>query len=151
MNKIIAFLVTLPVIAILLFKAVAFYEYDTKQRYIKNLIDTTAYKVKITGVLTNEEKNDLMDRLNQLAKFEENGIKLKKGSITDEDVTYTSPDYSPGETLQKGDIFSIYVVSSEPSIYSRIENGGVDLVNKENNIYYKAKSICRVEYIPPQG
>jgi glyceraldehyde-3-phosphate dehydrogenase/erythrose-4-phosphate dehydrogenase len=59
MNKIYAFIIIVPVIAMLMFKAVFMYEYDTKQRYIKDLVDTAAYKVKITGIFSADDYDEM--------------------------------------------------------------------------------------------
>ena len=145
MNKILVFVVIVPVIALLMFKGIFFYEYDTKQRYIKDLIDSTAYEVKITGVLTTDEYAGLKTKLNSFAKFDDAGIILKKGNYVDGSLSYLT-SYNLNTRLNKGDAFLIYVKSSNVSNYSRIQNGGVSADDTEN-LYYKAKAQCRVEFI----
>lgn len=147
MSKIYAFVIMIPFIAMLLFKGVSFYEYDTKQRYIKDLVDTIAYKVKITGVLTTDEYLEFSTKMNNLAKFQDSpegkSIVLMKAKYVEGNL-FGASDYLLGEVLTKGDAFIIYVKSSDVSNYSRIENGGVN-ENDTKNLYYKAKAVCRVE------
>lgn len=144
MSKIYSFIIIIPLIAILLFKGVFFYEYDTKQRYIKDLADSTAYVVKITGVLSKDEYNRLKANLNKYGSFSDANIILEKGNYTDGDITAMQP-YIPGTRLVKGDAFVLFVKSSNVSNYSRIENGGVN-PDDAKNLYFKAKAVCRVEY-----
>ncbi len=148
MSKIYAFIIIIPMIAMLLFKAVFIYEYDTKQRYIKDLVDSFAYKVKITGVFSQDDYDELKGKLNSIAAFEDKPgracIVLKKGKYRNGMLEYME-DYIPGEQLEKGDAFSIFVRSSEVSNFSRIQNGGISLDDSEN-LYYQAKAHCRVEY-----
>jgi hypothetical protein len=143
MSKIYAFLVIVPFIVILLFKGILFYEYDTKQRYIKDIAESIAYEVKITGVLTVDEYISFRERLNKLSKFDSSSIILKKGYYINGSLTNLTT-YLPGDALQKGDAFQIYIKSSEVSNYSRVENGGVNPDDLQN-IYYKALVECRVE------
>ena len=145
MSKIYPFIIIIPLIAILLFKGVFFYEYDTKQRYIKDLADSTAYIVKITGVLTQDEYNRLKTNLNKYATFNGSNIILKKGIYSNGNILASEP-YIPGTRLNKGDAFAIYVQSGNVSNYSRVENLGVSM-DDAKNLYYKAKAVCRVEYI----
>jgi len=145
MSKIFSFLIIIPLVAMLLFKGVFFYEYDTKQRYIKDLTDSTAYVVKITGVLSQDEYNRLKTSLNKYGTFNDAGIILKKGIYTDGDITVLQT-YIPGTRLVKGDAFVIYVKSSNVANYSKIENGGVS-PDDTKNLYFKARAVCRVEYL----
>lgn len=145
MSKIYVFIIIVPLIAILLFNGVFFYEYDTKQRYIKDMTDSTAYVVKIIGVLTDEGYSDLKTKLNKLAGFDDANILLKKGSYTNGVISGLT-NYSLNTRLKKGDAFLIYVKSSNVSIYSRLQNGGVN-PDDAQNLYYKAKAVCRVEYV----
>lgn len=145
MNKILVFVVIVPVIALLMFKGILLYEYDTKQRYIKDLVDSTAYEVKITGILTEDEYACLKNKLNSFAVFDDVGIILRKGSYVDGNLSNLS-NYSFNTQLGKGDAFLIYVKSSNVSNYSRLQNKGVSADDAEN-LYYKAKAQCRVEYI----
>lgn len=145
MSKIYAFIIIVPLIAVLLFKGVFFYEYDTKQRYIKDMVDSAAYVVKITGVLTDEGYLDLKTKLNKFAGFEDADILLKKGTYTSGEISGLI-NYNLNTRLEKGDAFLIFVRSSNVSNYSRIQNGGVNLDDTQN-LYYKAKAVCRVEYI----
>lgn len=144
MSKIYSFIIIIPLIAMLLFKGVFFYEYDTKQRYIKDLIDSTAYIVKITGVLTQDEYNRLKTNLNKYATFNDSSIILKKGIYNNGNIIALEPNI-PGTRLYKGDAFVIYVQSGNVSNYSRIENLGVS-TDDAKNLYFKAKAVCRVEY-----
>ena len=145
MSKIYSFIVIIPLIAILLFKGVFFYEYDTKQRYIKDLADSTAYIVKITGVLSQDEYNRLKVSLNKYGTFNNSDIILKKGSYINGDITALQP-YSPGTRLVKGDAFLLFVKSSNVANYSKLENGGVN-PDDTKNLYFKARAVCRVEYL----
>lgn len=148
MSKIYAFIVIIPFVALLLFKGIAFYEYDTKERYLKDLVDNTAYKVKITGILTYGEYDELKAQINTLANFDSHmageGVILKKGTYVDGNIVGMT-GYTPGEQLYKGDAFLIYIKSTNVSNYSRIQNGGIS-PDDTQNIYYKAKALCRVEY-----
>lgn len=146
MSKIYAFLIIVPFVALLLFKGILFYEYDTKQRYIKDIADSTAYIVKITGVLTMDGYSELKAKLNKFGKFEDANIKLMKGVYANGTVTGMTP-YILGTQLNKGDAFLIYVKSAEVSNYSRLQNGGVN-PDDTQNLYYCAKAQCRVEYVP---
>lgn len=145
MNKILVFVVIVPIIALMMFKGIFFYEYDTKQRYIKDLVDSIAYEVKITGVLSAGEYTGLKTKLNSYGKFDDTGIILKKGIYVDGSLSNLTT-YSLNTRLNKSDAFLIYVKSSNVSNYSRIQNGGVSADDTEN-LYYKAKAQCRIEYI----
>lgn len=145
MSKVYSFIIIIPLIAMLLFKGVFFYEYDTKQRYIKDLLDGTAYIVKITGVLTQDEYNRLKTNLDKYATFGNNSIILKKGIYSNGNILISEP-YTLGTRLTKGDAFMIYVKSDNVSNYSRIENLGVS-TDDTKNLYFKAKAVCRVEYM----
>lgn len=142
MNKIYAFLIIIPVIALLFFKALAFYEFDTKQRYIKNTIDTAAHKVMITGVLTKGDKEELITNLNKLGDFEEENVILESGSINSNGSVSGLLPYTTGGILDRGEVFSIKVQSKNESLTSRIE-GNSAVENRK--LYYRAKAICRVE------
>lgn len=146
MNKIYAFVIIVPFMVILMFKGVMLYEFDTKQRYIKDLVDSTAYIVKITGTLSPDTYNEIKNKLNKYSKFGDSDIILKTGVYINGTISAFS-NYSPGSQLTKGDAFLIYVQSSGISNYSRIENGGVN-PDDTKNLYYKAKAVCRVEYVP---
>lgn len=146
MSKIYAFLIIVPFIALLLLQGILFYEYDTKQRYIKDISDSTAYIVKITGVLTTDGYSELKTKLNKLGRFGDDSIKLMKGVYTNGILAGMTP-YIIGTQLYKGDAFLIYVKSAEVSNYSRLQNGGVN-TDDSKNLYYCAKAQCRVEYIP---
>lgn len=146
MSKIYAFVIIVPIIALLLFKGTLFYEYDTKQRYIKDISDSTAYIVKITGVLTIDGYSELKVKLNKFGKFEDVNIKLMKGVYTNGTITGMTP-YILGSQLSKGDAFLIYVKSAKVSNYSRLQNGGVNQDDTQN-LYFCAKTQCRVEYVP---
>lgn len=144
MSKIYAFIIIVPLIVVLLFHAVFFYEYDTKQRYIKDMVDSTAYIVKITGELTDENYRELKTRLNKFALFADSDIILKQGLYENGNIT-SMTDYTVNTRLEKGDAFLVYVRSSNVSSYSRVQNGGVN-PDDSRNLYYKAKAVCRVEY-----
>lgn len=142
MNKIYAFLIIIPVIALLFFKALAFYEFDTKQRYIKNTIDTAAHKVMITGALTKGDKEELITNLNKLGDFAEENVILESGSINSNGSVSGLLPYTTGGILDRGEVFSIKVQSKNESLTSRIEgNSAVE----NGKLYYRAKAICRVE------
>ena len=128
-----------------MFKAVFFYEYDTKQRYIKDIVDSTAYVVKITGLLTTDEYSNLKSRLNRYGNFNDSSIILRKGIYVNGHLTNLTP-YNLDTRLQKGDAFLVYIKSTNVSNYSRIQNGGVS-VDDSQNLYFKAKAQCRVEYV----
>ena len=145
MNKIFAFIIVTPFIALLLFKAVAFYEYDTKQRYMKNIIDSVAYNVKITGRLDREGYDNLKISLNKLGTFNDSDIVMRKGYFgSDGTLMDNMSVYGVNEQLSRGDAFAIYIKSSGVSNYSRIQNGGV-AADDTKNLYFKAKAFCRVE------
>lgn len=142
MNKIYAFLVIIPLIAIMLFKTVAFYEYDTKQRYIKNTVDDYARKVMITGVMTTNEKSELLTGLNKLGKFTDESIILKIGQVNERGEINSMLDYVPGTVMSRGDAFLIYVQSLNESSLSKMEGSAIDA---SRQLYYKAKVVCRIE------
>lgn len=145
MSKIYSFIIIIPLIAMLLFKGVFFYEYDTKQRYIKDIADSTAYIVKITGVLTLDEYSRLKTNLNKYATFDDSSIILKKGIYSNGNITASEP-YLLGARLQKGDAFMIYVRSVNVSNYSRVENGGIS-ADDSKNLHFTDKAVCRIEYL----
>ncbi len=140
MNKVYAFIIIIPLIAIIFLKAMSFYEFDTKQRYIKNAIDSVAHKVMITGVMTVKDKEELMRKLQKLSPFEDEDVILKCGAM-DLDVTSSNLSYySLGDVLDRGQIFSIYVKSDSETDFSRMEGSSDD-----DKLFYKAKAVCRVE------
>jgi hypothetical protein len=142
MNKIYAFLIIIPVIALIFLKTMAFYEFDTKQRYIKNIVDNVAHKVMITGVMTESDKGELIEKLQKLSNFNEEDISLKCGKIQSDGSLSNLDPYVPGNILDRGEIFSIYVESKDGSTISIMEGNTAD-VNKK--LFYKAKAICRIE------
>ena len=144
MGKILVFIITVPFICFLLYKAVFFYEYDTRQRYLKDLLDNTAYKVKITGVLTSGDYAEIEQKLSSLGieNREGEGLVIEKGSFS-EGKLLNMIEYIPGEFLEKGDAFMLRVVSSNPCRLSIIFNGNTTDVGK--HLYYKAKAFCRIE------
>lgn len=146
MSKIYVFIIIVPFIALLMFKGILFYEYDTKQRYIKDLSDSTAYVVKITGVLTMDGYSELKTKLNKYARFKDTNIVLIKGVYDNGTISSLSP-YTLGTQLNKGDAFLIYIKSADVSNYSKLQNGGVN-PDDTQNLYYCAKAQCRVEYVP---
>ena len=137
MSKIYAFIIIVPFIALLLF---------TKQRYIKDLTDSTAYVVKITGMITTEEYSKLKAKLNKFARFDDANIILMKGVYNTGTLTNMTA-YILGTQLNKGDAFLIYIKSVDVSNYSKLQNGGVNSDDTQN-LYYCAKAQCRVEYVP---
>lgn len=145
MNKIYAFLVIIPLIAIMLFKTVAFYEYDTKQRYIKNTVDDCARKVMITGVMTTNDKSELLTDLNKLGKFTDESITLKIGQVNELGEINSMLDYVPGTVMNRGDAFLIYVQSLNESSLSKMEGSAYDA---SEQLFYKAKIVCRIEKSP---
>lgn len=154
MGKILVYIVVVPVLLLLLYRFITLYEYDTKQRYLKDMLDSTAQKVKITGILTREDYEELKQKLNKVSRFEEEnsnsddekGIRLMKSRIYS-GIPSEFARYIPDESLNKGDIFAISVKSSDVSNFSRIHNSGVN-PDDTKNLYYKAKAECRVEYVP---
>lgn len=137
MSKIYAFVIIIPIVVILMFKSVALYEYDTTQRYIKNYVDDTARKVMITGVMTLQDKNNLLSNLNKFGTFKQNSIITRRGNSVDSEATMT--EYAIGSILSRGEYFCIYVKSDNESTLSRLEGD----TNKQ--IFYKARAICRIE------
>lgn len=144
MNKIYTFIIIIPLIAILFIKTISFYEFDTKQRYIKNAVDSVAHKVMITGVMTVSDKEKLMDNLEKLSDFEEDGIVLKWGNLQSDGSLLELNSYVLGSVLDRGEIFSIYVQSNNESTLSRMEGNSAD---ERDTLHYKAKAVCRVEKI----
>ena len=147
MTKILSFVVIAPLIVILLLKASAFYEYDTKQRYIKNLVDGVAYKVKLTGVFDTEGADDLKKELEKLIKLDEKSIVMKYSTNQSISISEESIPYTQGFQLERGSTFSVSVKSANVSQFSLLQNLGVS--NDENkNLRYVAKAVCCVEYAP---
>lgn len=142
MNKIYAFLIIIPLIAVLFFKTLTFYEYDTKQRYVKNTVDSVAHKVMITGVMTVSDREELLEKLGKLGTFRANNISIKCGTIEPDGTVGRLGSYALGSVLDRGEIFSIYVESENESIFSKTE---VNSHNEENKLHYRAKATCRVE------
>ncbi|HEX2925915.1 MAG TPA: hypothetical protein VHP38_06610 [Ruminiclostridium sp.] len=142
MNKIYAFLVIIPFIAVLFFKTLSVYEFDTKQRYIKNAVDDTAHKVMITGVMTASDEEELLKELCKAGAFEAGNISLKCGGVQSDGSQAELGEYVLGSVLDRGEIFSIYVESKNESNFSRMEAGSA---NEENGLHYRAKAACRIE------
>lgn len=148
MNKIYAFIIIIPLIAILFFRTMAFYEFDTKQRYIKNAVDSAAHKVMITGVLTNGDINDLKKELHKMGRFETEDIVLERG-IIDADGTISGLNtYVPGNILNRGEVFSILVQSKEQPTLSKMEGAAA---GQDETLYFKAKAVCRIEKVRDAG
>lgn len=145
MNKVYAFIIIIPLIAILFLKTMSFYEFDTKQRYIKNAIDSVAHKVMITGVMTVKDKEELLRKLQKLSPFEDKDIILKCGAMDLDGTSANLSYYSLGDVLDRGEIFSIYVKADTEADFSRMEGSSED-----DKLFYKAKAICRVEKNKPQ-
>ncbi len=144
MNKIYAFLIIIPLIAVLFFKTLSFYEYDTKQRYVKNAVDNVAHKVMITGVMTVRDHEELLEKLGRLGTFEGSNISIKCGNVQPDGTVGGLGDYVLGRVMDRGTIFSIYVESESESIFSETE-GNFD--NEGDELHYRAKATCRVEKI----
>jgi len=144
MGKIFAFIITFPIAAFLLIKSIAFFEYDVKQRHIINMADALAYKVKLTGQLTQDDYDEFKDKLNRISRFNDNNIKFKKGIYLSDGTIGNITDYVIGETLTKGDVFIIYLESDEVSNFSKVQNMGISADDNEN-LRYKAKIVCRIE------
>jgi hypothetical protein len=128
---------------ILLIKSVTVFEFTIKQRYIKDCIDNTCDKVKITGVFTNSDLSELANELKKFSSFDSGSIVLQKSNYVNGLLGQPTP-YTIGEQLNRGDSFCIYVKSSSVSNYSRVENGGISL-DDSKNLYYTAKTQCRIE------
>lgn len=150
MSKIYTFILIIPIFLIFLYRFITLYEYDTKQRYLKDVSDAVAQKVKITGVFTIDDLNEFKQRIRGTADFEDNGsnkaILLKTCSLS-ENADDEYEEYTIGKQLQKGDLFCIQIKSANVSLFSKLHNRGIN-PNDENNLYYKARSECRVEYVP---
>lgn len=142
MNKIYAFVIIIPLIAILFIRTMSFYEFDTKQRYIKNTVDSVAHTVMITGVMTANDKVELMDKLRKISDFDEDDVILEYGYVAADGTLENLYSYSLGSVLDRGEIFSIYVQSEGESTLSRMEGSSAD---ESKKLFYKAKAICRVE------
>jgi len=144
LGKIYAFVIMLPLAAMMLLRGVTFFEYDTKTRYITDYINMTAYKVKLTGELTQDDYNELKSKLNTIARFNDSGIILKKAKYMADGSIGNVQAYTIGEKLIKGDLFMIYVKSSDVSNFSKASNFGVSQ-DDGKNLYYKAKAVVRIE------
>lgn len=144
MSKIIAYLIIVPFIIILMINAITVFEFTLKQRYIKDCIDAVCDKVRITGVMTESDLNNLIQELNKYSDFDKSeSITLRKGSYINGTLG-SNTAYVLGEKLDRGDAFYISVISSSVSNYSKIVNGGIS-ANDAYNIYYTAKAQCRIE------
>ncbi len=143
MGKILVFLVTVPVLCIMLFKTVAFFEFDSRQRYLKDLVDDAVFKVRLTGVFTPEDYDDFAGKLSGIGikAVRGNGIIMKKGYFSGGQLADLT-DYTPGESLKRGDVFMLLVVSANPSKLSNFIFGD----SGHNGIFYRAKAFCRVEF-----
>jgi hypothetical protein len=126
----------------------SFYEFDTKQRYIKNTVDSIAHKVMITGVMTASDKDELMDKLQKLSDFKNDDITLKCGYMQSDGTLTGLYSYVLGNVLDRGQIFSIYIQSESQSTLSRMEGNSA---SEDNKLFYKAKAICRVEKNHQEG
>jgi len=142
MNKVYAFLVIIPLIAMLFLKTMAFYDFDTKQRYIKNAVDNVAHKVMITGVMTAYDSEELMNKLRKIGNFERESVILKYGYTEQDGALSELAPYTLGNVLDRGQIFSIYVQSGNESALSGME---INHTNENNRLFYKAAAVCRVE------
>ncbi len=141
MNKIYAFLIILPIIALLIFRSIALYDFDTKQRYIKNSVDSAAHKTMITGVYTALDKSQLVIKLNQLDNFNEADILLQYGSVNADGQLSELMPYTPGDILQRGQVFKITVMSHDESLLSQIRNNN----EGSGKLCFKAQALCRIE------
>lgn len=142
MNKVYSFIVIIPLIAMLFFKTIAVYDFDTKQRYIKNAVDNVAHKVMITGVMTDYDKEELMNKLHKLGNFEEENVILKYGYTEQEGTLSELATYTLGNILNRGQIFSIYIQSRNESKLSGME---INPTHENSRLFYKASAVCRVE------
>lgn len=148
MNKIYAFLIIIPLITLLFIKSVTFYEFDTKQRYIKNTVDSVTHKVMITGVMTVNDKSRLLEELKKLGDFDDSSIILKYGNLRADGSLSSVYTYVPGIIMDRGAIFSIYVQSKNESRLSKAEDFADD---ESGKLYYKAKATCRIEKKQPEN
>lgn len=143
MSKVYSFLIIMPIIILIIVKSVLFFEFDSKQKYIKDLTDSVVYKVKITGVLTNEEYNDFKEKLNKLAEFDDASILLRRGFYYSDSIGGWS-EYVLGSKIPRGEAFKVYIQSKSVSTISKLHNGGINS-DDQKNLYFKAKGQCRVE------
>lgn len=142
MNKIYAFIIIIPIVAMLFFKTMVFYEFDTKQKYIKNTVDAVARKVMITGVMTAGDREELLDKLKKFGDFGIEDIKTEYGIMQPDGTIWGLSAYTPGNVMNRGEIFSIYVQSENESNLSRMEG---DPAGDADKLYYSAKATCRIE------
>ena len=143
MSKVISFIVIVPIMVLIIYKSILFYEFDTKQRYIKDLADNLTYKVKITGILTPDEYNEFFIKLNKVSKFEPYSVILRQGRYID-GVAADWLTYMPGNSLERGQAFMVFVKSTDVPLYSRLQNGGV-MSSDDQNLRFVAKAQCRIE------
>jgi hypothetical protein len=106
--------------------------------------------VKITGMLNEDELSEFKTKIEKLSNFDDDllseAVALQYGEINSQGAISNIREYSPGYRLKKGDVFSIKLRSSTVSNYSRFENWGVS-DDDSKNLYYYAKSVCRIEQI----
>ena len=140
MTKLFAFIVTFPLAFILFVKAVAFYDFDTKQRYLQNSADLLAYKAQITGVVTSSEMTEFQSKASSLLNDASVSVAYSVGIDPAGNGNITWSTYSPGTQMTKGQYFKIYVVGGQ-SLYSKAQVGK----SSPDKVHYKAKSVVRVE------
>ena len=145
MKEIFAALFVFFFLTVMFVKVVTFYEYDTKSRLVQDELDRYAHKVKITGVMTSAEEDNLRGYLGGFADFSGAAIKLYKGNVSGGVVT-SYVDYTAGTVLAKGDVFDIYVVSNDDSNFSRAIVFGTN-DSRTDTLPYKATSSVRVELV----
>lgn len=144
-GKIFSFIVITPLIILLMLKTVAFYEFDTKQRYIKNLLDNAAYQVRITGCFDHDDFSALKSELSKLAQLDAESLKTYYASSLEGGFEKNSSTYYLGTELQKGEFFSIEFSSMDVSNLSRLQNLGVS-VDESKNLRYGGKTLISVEH-----
>jgi hypothetical protein len=143
MDKILAYIVIFPFAFMIFVQSVLLFEFDLKQRHINNLTELLSDKVKITGILTEDELNEFKLGLNKFAKFDDENIFLFfKSDIDDEDYT----DYLLGSPLEKGSVFRIYAKSANQANFSRVQRWGRGATDSQR-IFYTSNYIVRVEQV----
>lgn len=146
MSKIFAFIVTFPLAFILFVKSVAFFDYDIKERYLQNATDLLAYKVKITGVLTTADLDEYKSKAAALLNTTQDKLSVQYSSGCDSGSGIAWNSYTLGSQLTKGYYFKVYLEDANVTLYSKVQNFGIDTSNPGNNLKHKAKSVVRVEF-----
>lgn len=129
-DSIIAFIVVLlPLVYVLIFMVATLYHFAV-QMYLNQVVKETLVMASTYGTMTQDMENYLVGKLDGIIEFDEN-----RGSIHYYIRAFDEENGKPGARtevqlpeggeisgIQKADLFSIYVESTEPSLLATVSN-----------------------------